>query len=88
MSQTDNLDLIGRSTDLRRRLHRHPELSGQEEQTAATIAGELALTRPDRLLTGLGGHGLAAEYRGMAPGPTVMLRAELDGLPIPRIIRY
>lgn len=81
-SQTDNLDLIERITDLRRRLHRDPELSGQEEQTAAMIAGELALTRPDRLLTGLGGHGLAAEYRGMAPGPTVMLRAELDGLPI------
>jgi amidohydrolase len=66
---------------LRHALHRTPELSGAEAATAATIAA--ALPAPDALVTGLGGHGLAAVYRGAAPGPTVMLRAELDALPIP-----
>lgn len=66
---------------LRHALHRAPELSGAEVATAATLAA--ALPDPDQLLTGLGGHGLAAVYAGAAPGPTVMLRAELDALPIP-----
>ena len=37
---------------------------------------------PDELLEGLGGHGLAAVYAGAEPGPTVLFRCELDGLPI------
>ena len=42
----------------------------------------LAPTRPDNIVTGLGGHGVAAIYEGCDPGPTVMVRAELDALPI------
>jgi amidohydrolase len=34
------------------------------------------------VLTGLGGHGVALVFNGLAPGPTVMVRAELDALPI------
>lgn len=67
---------------LRHALHRQPELSGQEAGTAAMIADWLESTGPDVLVTGLGGHGLAAVYTGALPGPTVMLRAELDALPI------
>jgi amidohydrolase len=67
---------------LRRRLHERPELSGEETDTARTIAHRLRETSPDRLLENLGGHGLAAVYRGPEPGPTLMFRAELDGLPI------
>ena len=37
---------------------------------------------PDGVVTGLGGHGVAAVYEGAEPGPTVLIRAELDGLPI------
>ncbi len=66
----------------RRRLHQTPELSGEEALTARLVAERLAADAPDELLTGLGGHGVAAVYRGAEPGPTVMLRAELDGLPI------
>lgn len=72
---------LARLTDWRRALHRRPELSGQEAQTARTFVEALAPTRPDRVLTGLGGHGVAAVY-GTSPGPTVMIRAELDALPI------
>jgi amidohydrolase len=37
---------------------------------------------PDPLLTAIGGHGVAAVFCADKPGPTVLLRAELDGLPI------
>jgi amidohydrolase len=67
----------------RRALHAAPELSGEEAATAARIVE--ALPAPDALLTGLGGHGVAAVYAGAAPGPTLMFRAELDGLPIQEI---
>lgn len=51
-------------------------------QTAARIAGFLAPLKPDLLLTGLGGHGIAAVFDSGRPGPSVMFRCELDGLPI------
>lgn len=76
-----NADVV-ELTEFRRALHRHPEVSGQEAATARAILGALAPTGPDRLLTGLGGHGVAAVYAGAADGPTVMIRAELDALPI------
>ena len=66
----------------RRDLHRHPELSGEEVETARTVQAFLATTGPDRIIHHVGGHGTVAIYEGRAPGPTIMLRAELDGLPI------
>ena len=71
--------------DWRHLLHRHPELSGAEAATAARVVEALTPTGPDRLLTGLGGHGVASVYDGAAPGPAVMLRAELDALPIEEV---
>ena len=68
--------------DWRRMLHRHPEISGEERETAERVAVFVRATRPDELVTGIGGHGVAAIYRGGEPGPTVMLRCELDALPI------
>lgn len=70
---------------LRRDLHRKPDLSGEEEQTSARIADELAGFRPDKVLTGLGGHGVAAIFEGAEDGPTVLFRCELDGLLIPEL---
>ncbi|MCQ0969969.1 amidohydrolase [Paracoccus sp. TK19116] len=67
---------------LRRELHRFPELSGQEVETARRVVGWLGTCHPDSVITGFGGHGVAAIFDGEDPGPTVMLRAELDALPI------
>jgi amidohydrolase len=75
-------DRLAQLTGLRHALHQIPEVSGAEEKTAAYIATYLRAFAPDRLLTGLGGHGVAAVYDGAADGPTVMIRCELDGLPI------
>ena len=66
----------------RRELHRYPEVSGEEAETARRIQEALLLAKPDRIVSNLGGHGVAAVYEGAIPGPTVMIRAELDGLPI------
>lgn len=73
---------IAELTDFRRALHRFPEVSGEEERTAATIRAALGPLKPDQIVTGLGGHGVAAVFNGAAPGETVLFRAELDALPI------
>ena len=73
---------IAELTDFRRALHRFPEVSGEEERTAATIRAALGPLKPDQIVTGLGGHGIAAVFNGAAPGETVLFRAELDALPI------
>lgn len=76
-----NSDLV-ELTELRRTLHRRPEISGEEAETAKTIAKELAPLNPTKVLTRLGGHGVAAVFDSGAEGPTVLFRAELDALPI------
>jgi amidohydrolase len=60
----------------------HPEVSGEEVETARMIAAALGQMSPTRILTGLGGHGVAAIFDSGAEGPTVLFRAELDTLPI------
>ncbi|MFB2531629.1 amidohydrolase [Paracoccus sp. p3-h83] len=79
-----NADLV-ELTAWRRDLHRHPDLSGDEGATAARVVQALAALPGAAVVTDLGGHGVAAVFKGAAPGPTVMFRAELDGLPIHEI---
>ena len=76
-----NSDLV-ELTEFRRALHQKPEVSGEEVETARTIVSALRPLSPSRILTGLGGHGVAALFDSGKPGPTVLFRAELDGLPI------
>ena len=76
-----NADLI-ELTAFRHKLHQMPEVSGQEVETARVIAAALAEISPTRILTGLGGHGVAAVFDSGVDGPTVLFRAELDALPI------
>ena len=68
--------------ELRHLLHRYAERSGEEVRTAGLVKNLLANSRPDRLIEGLGGHGIIAEYRGLEEGASILLRAELDALPI------
>ena len=78
LTNQDLSDLVA----FRRELHRLPEISGEEEQTARRVVDFLADTRPDEVLTGLGGHGVAVIYDSGKPGPTMLIRSELDALPI------
>lgn len=79
LSNTDINALI----TFRRLLHQFPEVSGEEEQTAERIADALSALSPNQIITGLGGHGVAAVFDSGRDGPTVLFRAELDALPIP-----
>lgn len=67
--------------EIRRHLHRHPELSGEEKQTAHFVAGKCAQWDiPVR--SGIGGHGLLARVSGAHANTWVALRADMDALPI------
>lgn len=65
---------------LYRGLHQDPELSFQEEATAKKIAAELEKVGC-KVTTGVGGHGLVGVLEN-GPGPVVMIRTDLDALPI------
>ena len=79
-----NSDLV-ELTAWRRMMHQFPEVSGAERATALRVVAGLRALQPEQIITGLGGHGVAAVFDGVAPGPTVMFRAELDALPITEI---
>ena len=68
--------------EFRRSLHRNPELSGREDATSASIQDHIAAYLPDNLITGLGGRGVAAEFKGAESGPRILLRCDMDALPI------
>src|SRR3984957_7731258 len=61
-------------------LHEHPELSAHEPQTAANLAGRLRRFGYE-VTEHVGGTGIVAVLKNGA-GPTVMLRTELDALPV------
>ncbi|HRA51873.1 amidohydrolase, partial [Actinotalea sp.] len=72
--------LLGRLTTTYRDLHRHPELSSAEHRTAGIVAawlGELGY----EVTTGIGVTGVVGVLRH-GEGPTVLLRADMDGLPV------
>ncbi|MFI9639324.1 amidohydrolase [Micromonospora sp. NPDC051925] len=73
-------DVVRAALKLYRHLHTHPELSGAEERTAAAFATRLRAVGFD-VTTGIGGHGVVGRLTN-GDGPTVLLRAELDALPI------
>lgn len=66
--------------DLYRDLHRHPELSLREHRTAGTLAGRLA-DAGFKTAEGVGGTGVVGRL-AHGDGPTVLLRADMDALPV------
>ncbi len=66
----------------RRELHAVPELAFEENETATYLIERLDALSVDRLQTGVGGTGIVADIKGGRPGRAVMVRADMDGLPI------
>lgn len=66
--------------DLYRDLHAHPELSFQETRTAGIVAGRLRELGVETA-TGVGRTGVVGVLRN-GPGPTALLRADMDALPV------
>ena len=60
--------------------HQHPELSFRETETAKRLASELKALGYD-VTEGVGGTGVVAVMKN-GKGPTVLLRADMDGLPV------
>jgi len=79
---------MDRSTDiaevvtLRQEIHAHAELAGREIETSRIIRKFVEQHEPQRLVTNLGGNGLVAVFEGREEGPTVMLRTEIDAVPV------
>src|SRR5439155_22422295 len=65
---------------LYKQIHSHPELSGQEVQTAARAAKELQALGFE-VTTGVGGTGVVGLLKN-GEGPTVLVRADMDALPV------
>lgn len=83
-----NLDFKQEATELytdlvrvRRDLHRHPELGFQEMRTARIVAETLTGLGLE-VQTGVGQTGVVALLPGSRPGPNVLLRFDMDALPI------
>ncbi|PYE28726.1 amidohydrolase [Rhizobium sp. PP-CC-3A-592] len=66
---------------IRRDLHMHPEVGFNVERTAAVVARELSGLGIEHV-TGVGRTGVVGSIKGGAPGPTLLIRADMDALPI------
>lgn len=69
----------------RRDFHRHPELGFQEHRTARVLLEHLAGIPGLRVRSGVAGTGVVAVLEGGRPGHTVLVRADMDGLPVQEI---
>ncbi|QYZ79126.1 amidohydrolase [Methanofollis formosanus] len=82
--RTEIDDLISRKLPalvaLYQDFHADPELSGEEVQTARQLAGELEAAGITVTME-IGGHGLIGVLEN-GPGPVMMLRADMDALPV------
>jgi amidohydrolase len=65
----------------RRDIHQHPELGNREVRTAALVADHLRKLGLE-VQTGIAHTGVVGLLRGGRPGPVVLLRADMDGLPV------
>jgi len=66
--------------DLYKHFHANPELSFEEEKTAARLTREFSSSGM-QVTTGVGGHGVVGILEN-GNGPSVMLRTDMDGLPV------
>lgn len=80
-------DVVSQRADMiawREHYHMHPELSFEEVETAAHIAGVLRTFGIDEVYERVGRTGVVAVVRGGAgPGQCIALRADMDALPLP-----
>ena len=74
-------DLYDDLVRVRRDLHRHPELGFQEMRTAGIVAETLTGLGLE-VQAGVGQTGVVALLEGARPGPTVLLRFDMDALPV------
>lgn len=74
--------LVEQMVQDRRAFHMHPELGFEEHQTAARIVDSLRAAGIEEIQTGVARTGVVALIRGRTPGKTILLRADMDALPV------
>ncbi len=74
-------DIEPRLIEIRRDIHTHPEVGFETLRTARIVAEELRALGLEPQ-TGVGRVGVVAEIKGGGEGPTILLRADMDALPI------
>lgn len=74
--------MLKKIIQLRKQLHQQPDLSGEESGTARIIRDFVESNHNTTIISGLGGNGMAVIYSFAEEGPSVMIRCELDALPI------
>ncbi|MBC8215621.1 MAG: amidohydrolase [Candidatus Marinimicrobia bacterium] len=79
---------IEKIKSLRRELHRYPELSGQEAETAARIKKFIEKHHHTKIIENIGGNGLAVVHEFSNNGPNIVIRCELDALPIEEVNNF
>ncbi len=85
MSRIDSVvsRILPQVVALRHTLHSHPELALEEHWTSQTVAERLAKIPGLAIQTGFGkSTGIKAVLGGNKPGPAVLLRADMDALPL------
>ncbi len=75
-------------SDIRRHLHANPELSGHEQNTAQYVANQLEKIGVDGIIRNIGGTSLLAEIGSPKATKCMLVRAELDALPIQEINQF
>jgi len=78
---TITAEIEPRLVELRRDIHAHPELAFEEVRTAGVVAAELEKLGIEHK-TGVGKTGVVGYIQGGQPGPTLLIRADMDALPI------
>ncbi|MFP4459769.1 MAG: amidohydrolase [Candidatus Zixiibacteriota bacterium] len=81
-------NLLDELIEFRHFLHQNPELSRKEKNTFNHVIDFVGLRNPDRIIRKLGGFGFALVFEGDNVGPSVLLRTDIDALPIKEINRF
>lgn len=78
-------DIKNEIVNLRRTLHKYPEVSNEEKETPKRIVEFISSLNPFQIIEGVGGRSILALFGDNKNAKTVMVRCELDALPIQEI---
>jgi len=82
MNSVINASLKNNLIKFRKRIHKYPEIAGNEKNTAKMVVAFAKKFKPDKIIQKIGGYGIAVIFEGKNKGPVVLIRCELDALPI------
>lgn len=76
---------IVKARELRRQLHRRPEISSEEKETSLLIKKFIMENQPDEIIENIGGNGSAFVFNSRIPGKNILIRADIDALKVKEI---